>query len=133
MSTVEPKRADQSLAELVGSMTQDVSTLVHKEVELAKEELRADAKQAGKVGKGFAGAGAAALYAGFALVLTLGFALDVALPRWAAFLVVTVLLGAIAALLAQKGRVELERFDPKPEMTIESLKEDAQWLNEQKN
>jgi hypothetical protein len=133
MSSVQPKQADQSLAELVGSMSQDVSTLLRKEVELAKEELRADAKQAGKVGQGFAGAAAAALYAGFALVLTLGFALDVALPRWAAFLIVTAVLGALAALLARKGRSDLEHFDPKPDMTIETLKEDARWLHEQKN
>jgi F0F1-type ATP synthase assembly protein I len=134
MSSIgEPRQADQSLAELVGTMSQDISTLMRKEVELAKEELRAEAKQAGKAGQGFAGAAVAALYTGVALVLTLGFALDTALPTWAAFLIVTIVFAGVAAVLAQWGRTELKRVDPKPEETIATLKEDAQWLNEQRN
>lgn len=133
MTDLQPKQPDRSLSELVGTMTEDVSTLLRKEMELAKEEMKVEAKKAQKVAIGFGGAAGTGLYAGFALVLTLGFALDAFLWQWLAFLIVTVVLGAIAAVLAQKGKKELDELNPKPEATIQTLKEDAQWLSEQKN
>lgn len=133
MTDLQPKQPDRSLSELIGTMTEDVSTLLRKEMELAKEEMKVEAKKAQKVAIGFGGAAGAGLYAGFALVLTLGFALDAFLWQWLAFLIVTVVLGVIAAVLAQKGKKELDELNPKPEATIQTLKEDAQWLSEQKN
>lgn len=133
MTDLQPKQPDRSLSELIGTMTEDVSTLLRKEMELAKEEMKVEAKKAQKVAIGFGGAAGTGLYAGFALVLTLGFALDAFLWQWLAFLIVTVVLGAIAAVLAQKGKKELDELNPKPEATIQTLKEDAQWLSEQKN
>lgn len=130
---VEPKQADRSLSELVSDMGQDLSTLMRKEMELAKEEMRGEAKKASKAGQGFAGAAAGGLYAGFALVLTLGFLLDEFLPTWVGFLIVTLVLGALAAFFAKKGQAEMKKLNPKPEQTITTLKEDAQWLSEQKN
>jgi len=68
-----------------------------------------------------------------ALVMTLGFVLDVFVPAWAAFLIVTVVLGLVAAVLARQGRARLREVDPKPEKTMQTLKEDAQWLSEQRS
>ncbi|MGI8710785.1 MAG: phage holin family protein [Acidimicrobiales bacterium] len=133
MSTVEPKQPERSLSELVAAMGQDLSTLMRKEVELAKEEMRVEVQKASKAAQGFGGAAGAGLYAGFALVLTLGFVLDVFLFQWLAFLIVTIVLGVLAAVFAKKGQTELKKLNPKPEETITTLKEDAQWLSEQKN
>ena len=133
MTAVEPKQADRSLSELLSSMTTDLSTLMRKEVELAKEELKGEVRQAGKAGAGFGGAAASGLYAGFALVLAFGFLLDHVVPTWAAFLIVAMALGLVAFALAKKGQRELQTLDPKPEQTIQTLKEDAQWLREQKS
>ncbi|MCU1497066.1 MAG: hypothetical protein JWM47_1019 [Acidimicrobiales bacterium] len=130
---VDPKQADRSLSELVSDMGQDLSILLRKEMELAKEEMRVEAKKATKAGQGFAGAAASGLYAGFALVLTLGFLLDVFLPTWVAFLIVTLVLAAVAAYFAKQGQAEMKKLNPKPEQTITTLKEDAQWLSEQKS
>ena len=44
----QPKQPDRSLGELFGQMTTDVSTLFRKEIELAKVELRDEAKRAGR-------------------------------------------------------------------------------------
>ncbi|MCU1371662.1 MAG: hypothetical protein JWO77_2856 [Ilumatobacteraceae bacterium] len=128
-----PVQGERTLAELVGTMTEDVSTLMRKEVELAKEELRVEATKAKKAGVGFGGAAASGLYAGVALVMALGFLLDEIMPLWLAFLIVAVVLGVVAAVLAKKGQQELKQLNPAPEQTIETMKENAQWLNERKS
>lgn len=133
MMTDEPVRAERSLGELMGDLTHDVSTLFRDEVALAKEELRQEGRKAGKAGAAFGGAAVVALLAGVALVLTLGFALDTFLPTWVAFLVVTLLLGAVAAVLGMRGKAQAKDIDPAPEQTIETLKEDAQWLSERRS
>lgn len=130
---MEPAQGERSLSELVSVMTEDVSTLMRKEVELAKEELRIEARKAGKAGAGFAGAGASGLYAGVALVMAIGFGLDQLMPLWLGFLILAVILGVVAALLAKKGQQELQELNPAPEQTIETMKENAQWLSEQRN
>jgi F0F1-type ATP synthase assembly protein I len=133
VSTVEPKQPERSLPELIAVMTHDLSTLMRQEVELAKEEIRVEARQAGKAAQGLGGAAAAGLYAGFSLVLALGFLLDSWMPTWVAFLVVTLVLATVAALLARRGRAEMKKVDPVPQETVTTLKEDARWLSEQKS
>ncbi len=133
MMSDRPLRPERSLGELLGEMSQELSTLFRQEVELAREELREEGRKVGRAGSRFGGAAAAALYAGFALVLTLGFLLATFLPEWVAFLVVTLALGAIAAVLGLRGKKEAQAIDPAPEETIETLKEDAQWLSERRS
>lgn len=129
----EPLRADKSLAELLGELSGDLSHLFRQEVELAKEELKVEGRKAGRAGAAFGGAAVVALLAGIALILTLGYLLDEVLPTWLAFLIVTIVLGAVAAVLAQRGRTEVKALDPAPEQTIQTLKEDAQWLSERRS
>jgi F0F1-type ATP synthase assembly protein I len=133
MSELPAAQGERSLSELVSAMTEDVSTLLRKEVELAKEEMRVEAAKARKAGIGFGGAAASGLYAGVALVLALGFGLDELLPQWLAFLLVAVVLGIVAAVLAKKGQRELQQLHPAPEQTIETMKENAEWLSEQRS
>ncbi len=133
MSTVEPKQPDRSLSELIGDMSQGLSTLIQKELELAKEEIQVEVAKASKAGQAFGVAAGAGFYAGIALVITLGLILDTFLWAWLAFLIVTLLLGAIAAVFAQRGQAKVKEIDPIPQATIETLQEDAQWLTEQKN
>ena len=129
----QPAQPDKSLGELFSSLTSDLSTLMRQEVDLAREEVRVEARKAGKAGGAFGGAAVVGLLAGVALVLTLGFALDAFMPAWAAFLIVTVVLALVAAVLARQGRARLREVDPKPEKTMQTLKEDAQWLSEQRS
>ena len=97
--TPEPAGADQSLGDLVALAAKDVSQLIRYEIDLAKTELRDDAK---RVGMAAAGIGLAAFVGCLVLVL-LSFALAYGLItlgiwRWAAFLIVSgtyVLLAAV--------------------------------------
>lgn len=127
----EPKQAERSLGELFADMTGEVSTLMRKEVELAKVELKEEASRAGKAG-GTLGAGAVAGY--FALLfssLALAWLLDQVMNTALAFFIVAVLYGIAAAILISKGRRQLKQVDPVPRQTVETLKEDVEWARAQ--
>jgi uncharacterized membrane protein YqjE len=120
---------EHSVGELVKELTEDMRTLVRKEIELGKLELADKGKRAG-VGAGLLGGGATfALLALGALTATLIGVLDTAMDFWLAALIVTVLWAAVAAVLAMTGKNKVqEATPPVPEETVESVKEDMQWL-----
>ena len=123
----ETVHEDQSLSELLGEVTGDLQTLFRQEVALAKAELREEAVKAGKA----AGLLSGATVAGYLAVLLLSLAVMFGLAEliglgWAA-LVVAVVWAIVAAVLAVVGRNRMREVSPKPERTIETLKEDAQW------
>jgi uncharacterized membrane protein YqjE len=120
---------ERGIGDLVRQLSGQVSTLVHQEVELAKAEAAEKGKQAG-VGAGMlGGAGVAGLLALGALTAFLILVLAIVLPAWAAALIVTALWGAVAAVLGLQGREKLrEMGKPVPEKTVETVKEDVQWL-----
>ena len=67
----QQKAAETSLGDLVGEVSRDLSSLMRKELELAKAELRESAKRAG-VGAGLmGGAGYAASMAVLFMILCL--------------------------------------------------------------
>jgi uncharacterized membrane protein YqjE len=131
--TVQPAQPERSLGELFGDMTRDFSTLIRKEVELARTELKEEATTAGKAGAMLGGAAVVGLVAFIILAMTIAFALDAFLWRWVSFLIVTVLLAAVAGVLASIGRKRLAAVNPTPQETVQTLKEDAQWLKEQRS
>ncbi|MFP5319245.1 MAG: phage holin family protein [Acidimicrobiia bacterium] len=127
----EPAQPDKSLGELVGEMTSDVSTLLRKEVQLAKIELTDEVRKAGKAG-GLLGAGAMTGY--FSLLfasLALAWLLDQAMNRALAFFLVAVAYGVAAAVLLMRGKERMSKVDPVPRETVQTLKEDVQWAKTQ--
>jgi uncharacterized membrane protein YqjE len=127
-SDAQPELRDQSIGELVKDLAGETSTLVRKEIDLAKAEMTERAKLAGKGAATLAGGAIAALLALGALTACLIAALDQAMPTWLAALIVAVVYAAIAGVLAQAGRKQVqEATPPVPEETIESVKEDVQW------
>jgi uncharacterized membrane protein YqjE len=116
-----------SVGDLLGKVTTDLSTLMRQEVELAKVEIKEEATKAGKASGMLAGAGAVGYLVLVFLALTLMFALDAAMPIGWAALITAAVLGVVAALLFVLGRKRLQQVNPKPEQTVETLKEDIQW------
>jgi len=107
----------------MGEISNDLSTLMRQELQLAKAELTVEAKQAGAAAGMLAGAG----YAGHLLVLFLSFTLWGFLSGpmgwgWAG-VVVSVLWAVVAAVLALVGRSKLRQVNPKPEQTVETIQE----------
>jgi Putative Actinobacterial Holin-X, holin superfamily III len=120
--------AETSVGELIGNISNDLSQLFRQEVELAKAELKQEASKAGKAAGMLGGAGFAAYLAvvllSFALVFALSNVMD---PGWAA-LIVAVIWAIIGAVLYANGRKKLKNVDPVPRRTVDTIKEDAQWL-----
>ena len=128
-----PDVEDQSVGALVGRMTTHLSDLMRQELALAKAEIRAEAQKAAKGAGMLAGAGFAAWMVAVFASVTLMWLLDKAMDLWLAALIVTLLWGAVGAVLFVTGRNQLKQVNPKPEQTVESLKEDKEWLKAQKN
>ncbi|MGW6443176.1 phage holin family protein [Lentzea sp. NPDC055074] len=122
-----PAPERESLGELVGELAQDLSRLMRQELELAKAEIREEAKKAGKATGMLAGAGFAGYMAGVLLSLALVFALGAVMPLGWSALIVAAVWGIAGFVLYNSGRAKLREVNPKPERTVESLKEDAEW------
>ena len=111
----------QSLGAMVKGVTEDISTLVRGEIELAKTELRDSAKTAANGGALLAVAGVTAFLGVIFLLLTLAWVLvQLGLPTWAGFGIVTLLLIIVAAILFVLGRKRLETIQP-PERSPASI------------
>ena len=123
---------DAPIGEVVNRVKQDASTLVGQEMRLAKAEMSGKAKQIG-LGAGMAGgAGYVAYLASIALMLALIFALAEVMAQWAAALIVTVLLAAVAGVLALKAKKKIQQAGPPiPEQTVESVKQTIETVKEE--
>jgi len=120
---------EQSTAELLRRLSEQTTELARKEIELAKLELQEKGRKAG-IGAGlFGGAGALGFYALGAFTAFLILVLDTAMAAWLAALIVTVVYGAIAGVLALQGRTKVqEATPPVPEQAVETTKEDVEWV-----
>jgi len=119
---------DASPGQLASEVAKDLSTLVRQEIALAKAELQQEAKTAGVAAGAFGGAGFAGYFVLLFASLAAMFGLDAIMPLGWAALVVTGIWLVIAAVLAVVGRSKVKQINPKPERTVETVKEDVQWL-----
>jgi hypothetical protein len=118
-----PDVSNASVGELIGEVSRDLSTLMRQELELAKAELKTEVAKTGKGVGMLGGAG----FAGYMLMLFLSIALwwglaNVMDEAWAA-LIVAAIWGVIAAVLFVNGRNKMRTVNPKPERTVETVKE----------
>lgn len=134
MSVSPNQSTDRSLSAIVGDATRDISTLVRKEIELAKLELTREAGKMAAAGGLFGAAGALAVVAFLFLSAALGFGLwELGLEPWAAALAVGVLYLLIAGIMAAVGSRTLKNVNATPERTIRTIKEDVAWARNRKN
>ena len=118
---------DRSIGELVKDLSSQTSTLVRKEIELARAEIQEKGKVAGKGAGLLAGAAVFGLLAMGALTAALIALLDKAMATWVAALIVMALWAIVALALAQAGRTSMQRATPPAPQTVETVKEDIQW------
>ncbi len=120
---------EQTLGELVATMSRDLSLLVHKEAELAKTEIAASAKRAG-LGAGFlGGAGFVGIFAlaFVSIAAALGIDEGAGWPWWSGFAIIGALYGGLALMLGLLGLRKVTRVTP-PERTIQTVKDDLAWV-----
>jgi uncharacterized membrane protein YqjE len=118
---------DKPTPELVKQLSDQTSSLVRSEIELAKAELATKGKQAG-IGAGmFGGAGVFGLYGFGALTAAIIAALSLAMDTWLAALIVAVVYFAIAGIAALMGRGKVKQAGPPvPEQAIDTTRTDVE-------
>ena len=124
-------RDDRSLGELFSELSQETTTLVRQEMNLAKAEM---SQKASRVGKdvGFLAAGGAVAYAGLLAIIAGVIALlGLIIPLWLSALLVGLVVAGVGYFLVRRGLDALKQEDLAPRETIQTLKEDKEWAKDQ--
>jgi len=122
-------RDPRPLAAVVKDTIANLQDMVRLELRLAKAEIREETAKSLSAARVLgAGVGLALFAAGFILV-SVCLLLSMVMPAWLASLVLGCLLGVVALVAISKGKAGLQA--PKPEKTIENLKENVQWMKNQ--
>ena len=131
MAQQQIAKEERSLGELFANLANETGTLVRQEVALAQAELTQKATSVGK-NVGFLVVGGAVGYAALlAVIAAVIIGLANFIPAWAAALIVAVIVGIVAFIMISSALGALKKTEVTPRETVETLKEDAQWLKNQ--
>ena len=120
-----------SLGDLFSNLSAQASLLFRQEVQLAQAEMTKKATRAGQ-NAAYVVLGAVVAQAAFlTLVAALVLALSTVMDAWLAALLVGVLLAIGAALMVRFGLTKLKEIDPAPRQTIQTMRENKEWLTQQ--
>ena len=128
MAQQQMVREERSLGDLFTELATETGTLVRQEMALAQAELTSKASKAGKNVAYLAVGGAVAFTAALALTAAVILLLSMWIPAWLAALVVGIAIAVAAYSILTSALSALRKTDPVPRETIETLKEDAEWL-----
>ncbi|MBV8843186.1 MAG: phage holin family protein [Bryobacterales bacterium] len=121
----------RSFIEVVQDVVSNIQDIVRSEIRLARAEMTIEAKQAARAAGVIAAGALLALYCLGFLFLAAVYALATVLPGWGAALIVFGGLLVIAITLIAIGRARMKLVHAKPETTIQSVKENVEWLKSQ--
>lgn len=122
---------DPSVGRLLGNLARDTGALIRQEVQLASAEMSEKAKTAANNLALIAVGSLMALASLLALMTAATVALAMLLPLWGAALVVGALVGGASYALLHKGVAAVGRIRPLPARTIETLKQNVNWVKEE--
>ncbi|MBA2605388.1 MAG: phage holin family protein [Acidobacteria bacterium] len=141
MEQLQKVKEERSLGDLFSELSKETSTLMRQEVNLAQVEITQKAtivgKQVGSLVVGGAVGYAALLIILLALVIGLSqlisaiFGWTIITSAWVAAAIIGLIVGGVAFSLITSALATLKKTDLTPKQTIESLKEDAQWIKNQ--
>lgn len=123
--------AQRPLGELFSELAQETGTLVRKEAELAKIEMTAKAKTAGRDAAIIAAGGSIVMLGAMALLGALILALGTLIPLWASALLVGALVTGTGGVVAVQGIRALKGIKAAPRETMQTMQENKRWLKEQ--
>jgi hypothetical protein len=131
-SVAQPLQTEErTLGDLFVGLTDDMSTLMRQEIKLAKAETMQTISKAGRGAAMMAGGGFVA-YAGLILLLiAAAIGMGSVIPLWLSTLIVGIIALVVGFILLQSGRSTISNLTIVPEKTVESIKEDAEWVKEQ--
>jgi hypothetical protein len=121
----------RGIGDLLGDLGRQVSTLVRKEIDLARVEVTSSVGRMGR-GAAMAGAGGALVYAGLLVLLGAAvFALiDAGLDAWLAALIVGGIALIIGAVVTSTGVKQVQATNMAPTQTAETVRENVEFVKE---
>ena len=123
---------DRSLKDLLSDLPTSLTTLVRKEIQLARAETSEKVTQSMVAVGAIAAGGILALSALIVLLQALVIAIaELGVPPALASLIVGLVVAVIAYVLIHKGTNDLKATNLAPDRTIDSLRRDAQVIKEQ--
>jgi len=122
---------ERSLGELFSSLSKDTTTLLRQEIELAKAEVSEKVTEAGKSVTALAVGGMIAYAALILILAAVAIGLSQVMSPWLATLIVGVVVAIIGLILVQRGLSTLKHLSFVPKKTLETLKEDKEWAQQQ--
>ena len=125
-----PERSEPSLGTLLTDMTDQVSVLMRREVELARVETEEKIATAVKSAVSMIKGGVIA-YAGFiVLLLGIGYGLATVIDLWISMLIVGGITLIIGGLMLMAGRSAMNEVNFVPEKTIKSVQNSVDMIKE---
>ena len=120
---------DRSVPDIVKELARDLAALVRSEVAMAKTELQESITRLGTGAGLLGGAGLAGLFAVEFVLLTLLFGMiALGLQAWLAALAMAIILGALAAVLAVRGKSSISKASLAPTRTLHQVKSDVEAI-----
>jgi hypothetical protein len=120
----------RSTSDILRDVGRDLQELLRSEVRLAKVEVTEQANRAKSAGGLIGGAAVVGLFAGMCFIAFCIGLLAMAIPVWAASLIMAFLLGGAGAVLYARAKDRLSNFHAVPEQTVETIKEDVAWMRQ---
>jgi uncharacterized membrane protein YqjE len=121
---------ERSVADVLQDILRNLQEILRSEVRLAKAEIREEATQAASSAL-WVGAGVVCALSGWMFLLWAAtYALATIMSMWAATLVIAVAMACAGSMLIATGKRRLKRVTPIPERTMESVKENIEWMKQ---
>jgi uncharacterized membrane protein YqjE len=121
---------ERSVAAVLQDVLRNLQEIVRSEVRLARVEIRDETRRAVSSGMWIAAGVAGALSAWMFLLWTVAYLLATRMSMWAATLVVAVVMACVGSVLLVGGIRRVKRIQPIPERTVESVKENLEWMKQ---
>ena len=121
---------ERSVADVLQDVLRNLQEIVRSEVRLARVEIRDETRRAVSSGMWIAAGVVGALSAWMFLLWTVAYLLATRMSMWAATLVVAVVMACVGSVLLVGGIRRVKRIQPIPERTVESVKENLEWMKQ---
>jgi uncharacterized membrane protein YqjE len=120
---------DRSMGDVVKDIISNVQGMMRSEVRLAKAEMREELSKSAAAAKLMAIGGGLALFAAGFMLVSIALLLAMVMPAWLATLIVGAVLGVVGMVFLSKGKSQMSV--PKPQKTIDNVKENMEWMKNQ--
>jgi len=123
---------ERPIGDLLGDLASQVSTLVRREIELARTEIAASLMQVGR-GAGLTGLGGVLIHAGLLALLAAGMLglVQAGVDPWLAALIVGLLVIGVGIVITSIGLKQVQTTDMAPRQTVASIRRDVEYVKEQ--